>query len=86
MDDIFDTLTQAIEESAFPYFYAKPGYRREQYRIEQHMQWFSENLDDEASKHLEEMRAAEVRIESLEREALVRIALAAGVRLALPGA
>lgn len=85
MDDIFDTLLQTIEESAFPIFYAKSEYRREQFRIEQHMQWFSEHLDDEAQTHLEKLRKAELELSTLEREALVRLALAAGIRFALPG-
>lgn len=83
MDNIFDTLMQEIEESAFPYCYAKGEYRRKQHCAEEHMQWLYEHLDSEAKAHLEQARAADVRLDILEREAMVRTAIAVGIRLAL---
>ena len=95
MQDIFATLVQAIEENAFPLSCAQPEYRQNQHYAEKHRQWLEENLGKEAKEHLEErltdeekahletLRQAELRIASLECEAEVRLALAAGVRLAL---
>lgn len=84
MDDIFLALLQAIEESAFPLFYANPEYRKSQTCALLKSRWLAEHLNDEGKKHLEQLRQAELRIASLESEAEVRLALAAGVRLALP--
>ena len=84
MDDIFDMLAQEIELSAFPYFYAKGEYRRNQHCAAEHMQWLEEHLDDEALGHLAQARAADVCLDTLERAAIIRTALAAGIRLALP--
>ena len=83
MDNIFSTLLQAIEENAFPLFYANSEYRRQQYQVLQQLQWLMERLNDEEKTHLEALRQADLRIASLESEAEVRLALAAGARLAL---
>lgn len=86
MDDIFNVLLQTIEESAFPLFYAKSEYRRNQYCALQEEQWLEEHLDDEEKAHWEQLRQAEQRIAMLEDDAHIRTALAAGIRFALPGA
>ena len=83
MEDILDSLVQDIEQGAFPYFFAKSEYRRNQHSALEHFQWLEEHLNDEERTHLEKARAADVCLETLEREAMVRIALAVGVRLAL---
>ena len=83
MDDIFATLLQTIEENAFPLFYAQPEYRQNQRYAEKHRQWLEENLSKEAKEHLEKARDAEAEADALRQEAVVRLALAAGVRLAL---
>ena len=83
MEDIICSLLQAIEENAFPIYYANSEYRREQSQILQQLQWFSERLTDEEKAHLETLRQADLRIASLECEAEVRLALAVGMRLAL---
>lgn len=83
MDDIFDTLVQAIEENAFPLSCAQPEYRQNQHYAEKHRQWLEENLGKEAKEHLEKARNAEDDMDSVERETMIRLALAAGVRLAL---
>lgn len=83
MEDVIDTLVQAIEESAFPLFYAQSEYRRSQYYAQEHRQWLEENLGQEAKEHLEKARNAEDDMDTLEREAMVRTALALGMRLAL---
>ena len=81
MQDILDMLVQEIEEGAFPYFCAKREYRQSAL---EHFQWLEEHLSGEEKAHLEKACAANLRIESLEREAMTRIALAIGIRLALP--
>lgn len=83
MDDIFDTLVQAIEENAFPLFYAQSEYRQSQHYAQKHMQWLEENLSKEAKEHLEKARDAEMEAGALKQEAMVRLALAAGIHLAL---
>ena len=83
MDDILDSLVQDIEQAAFPCFYAKSEYRQQQFQALLHMNWLKEHLSDEEMAHLEQARAADVCVETLEREAMVRIALAVGIRLAL---
>ncbi|MBD5133334.1 MAG: hypothetical protein HDT38_02505 [Clostridiales bacterium] len=83
MDDIFDSLVQDIEREAYPYFYAKSEYRQQQFQSLLHMNWLKEHLSDEEMAHLEQAREAGSRVDTLEREALVRTALAAGIRLAL---
>lgn len=83
MDEIICSLTQAIEEEAFPLFYANSEYRREQSQVLQQLQWLEEHLTDEEKAHLETLLQAELHIASLECEAEVRLALATGVRLAL---
>ncbi len=86
MDDIFNMLLQTIETSAFPLFYAKSEYRRSQCAALQHEQWLEEHLDEEQKAHLQKIREADLCIDTLEREAMIRTAIAAGIRFALPGA
>ena len=50
----------------------------------EHFQWLNEHLGDEEKEHLEKARAADLSMDTLEREAMVRTALAVGIRLALP--
>ena len=85
MDDIFDSLVQNIEQGAFPYFYAQSKYRRSQQEVLQQEQWLDEHLDDEAKAHLQKLQDADLCLDTLEREAIIRIALAVGIRCALPG-
>ena len=85
MDDIFDTLMETIEDRAFPLYDGQVQYRQQQIRMEKHMQWLEEHLDGEARAHWEKLRKAEFEIGTLEREALIRTAIAAGIRFALPG-
>lgn len=84
MDDILDMLVQEIERAAFPYFHAKSEYRQQQFQALLHMNWLKEHLDDEEMAHLEQVRTADTRLDTLEREAMTRVALAMGIRLALP--
>ncbi len=84
MQDILDMLVQEIEEGAFPYFCAKREYRRNRQSALEHFQWLEEHLSGEEKDHLEKARAADLRLDTLEREAMTRIALAIGIRLALP--
>lgn len=84
MDDILNMLMQEIERGAFPYFYAKGEYRQQQFQASLHMNWLKEHLHDEELAHLEQAQAADTRVDALEREALIRTALAVGIRLALP--
>lgn len=83
MDDILDMLVQDIEQAAFPCFYAKSEYRQQQFQALLHMNWLNEHLGDEEMAHLEKAREAESCVDTLEREAMVRTALAVGIRLAL---
>lgn len=83
MDDIINSLEQEIEQGAFPYFYAKGEYRQEQDCVLKEAQWLQENLSNEERSHLEQLRAAELRIAALEGEAQIKIAVAVGIRLAL---
>lgn len=83
MDEILDTLAQEIERAAYPCFYAKSEYRQQQFQALLHMNWLKEHLDEEEMAHLEKAREAELRVDTLEREAMVRTALALGIRLAL---
>ena len=83
MDDIFHMLVETIERGSFSYFYAKSEYRRSQYEALQHSQWLEEHLDDEEKAHWEKLRDADLGVDILEREALIRTALAVGIRLAL---
>ena len=39
MQDILDMLVQEIEAGAFPYFFAKGEYRRDQQSALEHFQW-----------------------------------------------
>ena len=83
MNDILDSLVQDIERGAFPLFYAKSEYRQNQNCAMEHMQWLEEHLSDEEKAHWEQAKAADVCLDTLEREAMVRTALAVGIRLAL---
>lgn len=83
MGDIFDSLVQDIERDAFSLFFAKSEYRQNQHCAMEHMQWLEEHLSDEEKAHLEQAKAADLCLDTLEREAMVRTALAVGIRLAL---
>lgn len=83
MDDILNSLVQDIEQSAFPRFYARPEYRQQQFQALLHTNWLKEHLSEEEMAHWEKAREAELRVDALERESMVRTALAVGVRLAL---
>ncbi len=83
MDEILDTLVQEIERGAFPYFFAKSEYRQNQRYALEHFQWLEEHLSGEEKAHLEKARAADTCLDTLEREAMMRTAIAVGIRLAL---
>lgn len=83
MDDILDMLVQEIEQGAFPYFFAKSEYRQNQRYALEHFQWLEEHLGEEEKVHFEKARAADLRLDTLERQAIMRTALALGIRLAL---
>ena len=84
MDDILDMLVQAIDEHTSPYISPEGEYRQAAYCAERRLQWLQEHLTDEGKAHLEAFRNAELDITMLECKASVRIALAVGIRLALP--
>ena len=84
MQDILDMLVQEIERGAFPSFFAQSEYRQQQFQASLHRNWLEEHLDGEELAHLEKALEAELRIDTLEREAMARTALAVGIRLALP--
>lgn len=84
MDDIINSLIQDIERGAFPYFFAQSEYRQNQHYAEKHYQWLEEHLSAEEKEHLEKAQDAESCADTLEREALIRTAIAVGIRLALP--
>ena len=81
---IFDMLVQSIDESSFPCITPKAEYRREEHCVEEHLQWLKGHLDEEETAHLEQLLNAELRVNLLEDKALIKIALATGIRLALP--
>ena len=85
MEDILDMLMQEIERDSSSRFYAQPGYRQQQFQALLHMNWLKEHLNEEEMKHLEQMQDADISAAALEHEALIRTALAVGVRLTLPG-
>lgn len=85
MEDMFDMLAQTIEEAAFPACSRKAEYHRQVLRAERNMEWLEEHLEGEARTHWEQATQAQLRAETLEREAIIRTAIAAGIRLALPG-
>ena len=85
MEDILDMLIQEIERNSSSRFYAQPGYRQRQFQALLHMNWLKEHLNEEEMKHLEQMQDADISAAALEHEALIRTALAVGIRLALPG-
>lgn len=84
MDDILDMLMQEIERGAFPHFYAQSEYRQKQHCALEHMQWLEEHLDEVAMSHLKAMQNADISLDALERDAIMRTAIAIGIRLALP--
>ncbi len=84
MDDIFNMLLQTIEDGAFPLFYAKSEYRQCQQCALREEQWLDEHLNEEEKAHLDQLKQADLCIDTLEREAVIRTALAAGIRFALP--
>ena len=84
LKNIFDTLTQVIDEDSFPYISSRREYQREVHRVDQHLRWLEEHLNEEEQVHLEELRNAELNLSTLECEASIKIALAVGIRLALP--
>lgn len=84
MDDILDMLVQEIERGAFPYFFAQGEYRENQHYAEKHFQWLEEHLSAEEREHLVKARDAESYVDTFERRAMVRTAIAVGIRLALP--
>ena len=83
MDDILDSLAQDIEQASFSRFFAKSEYRRNQQSAMEHTQWLEEHLDDEGRAHLDQAHAAEVIMDTLERQAMVRMAIALGIHRAL---
>lgn len=85
MQDILDMLVQEIEQRTFPGSYAQSEYRQKQFQALLHRNWLEEHLSEEEMKHLEQMQDADISAAALEHEALIRTALAVGVRLALPG-
>ena len=84
MDDILNMLMQEIERDSSSRFYAQPGYRQQQFQALLHMNWLKEHLNEEEMVHLEQMQNADIGAAALERETLIRTALAVGIRLALP--
>lgn len=85
MNDILDMLTQEIERNSSSCFRTRPEYRQKQFQALLHRNWLEEHLNEEEMKHLEQMQDADISAAALEHEALIRTALAVGVRLALPG-
>lgn len=85
MQDILDMLMQEIERDSSSRFCAQPEYRQKQFQALLHMNWLKEHLNEEEMKHLEQMQDADISAAALEHEALIRTALAVGVRLTLPG-
>ena len=84
MTNIFNELMQSIETGAYPYFFETAEYRKEQNCMHKHLQWLEEHLNEEEKTHLEQLRSAELNVSNLECEAQVKVALAVGIRLALP--
>ncbi len=84
MDDTFDSLMQTIDEHSFPYVSPKGEYQREVHRAEQHLEWLEEHLNEEEKAHFEGFRNAELSLSIMECKASIKIALAVGIRLALP--
>lgn len=84
LTNIFNTLIQAIDENSFPYISPKGKYQRELHCADQHLQWLEEHLNEEEKAHLKGFRNAELNVSLLECEASIKIALAVGIRLALP--
>lgn len=85
MDAVIDMLMQEIERDSASRFFARPEYRQKQLQALSHMNWLKEHLNEEEMKHLEQMQNADISAAALEHEALMRTALAVGIRLTLPG-
>ena len=68
MDDILDMLVQEIEQGAFPYFFAKSEYRQNQRYALEHFQWLEAHLGEEEKVHFEKARAADLCLDTLERD------------------
>lgn len=83
MQDILDSLLQAISENAFASYDTNPKYLQSRRYAEQQSEWLEKHLNDEEWAHLEQLRQAELRVISLECEAEAKLALALGIRLAL---
>ena len=83
MDDILDMLAQEIERSAFPCCFAKSEYRQNQRYALEHFQWLEEHLGEEEKVNFEKARAADLSLDTLDLQAIMRTALALGIRLAL---
>ena len=81
MTAIFKMLSVEVGEQAGPF---TEEYYHEMDRVEQHLQWLLDHLDDEGKQHLEQARDAEIRAIFLEQTAIIRAAIAVGIRLALP--
>ena len=84
MTNIFNELMQAIDEGSYQYISPRAKHRQEGYRAEQHRQWLEEHLSDEGRAHLQQLLDAELHVNLLEDQALVKTAIAVGIRLALP--
>lgn len=84
MTNIIDSLVQEIDEGSLLYIPSRGKYQRELERSEQHLQWLEEHLNEEEKAHLEEYRTAELNVSTLECAASIKLALAVGIRLALP--
>ena len=84
MDDILDMLVQEIERNSSSCFCTRPEYRQKQFQALLHRNWLEEHLSEEEKAHLEQMQNADISLDTLEREAIMRTALAVGIRLALP--
>ena len=83
MDEILDILMQEIERTSSR-FCAQPEYRQKQLQALIHMNWLEEHLSEEEMAHLEEMQNADISLDAMKQEAVMRTALAVGIRLALP--
>ena len=84
MDDILSLLVQEIERGSCPCFSEKSEYQQSQYFASLHRKWLEGHLDEEAMAHFEKMQDAEIYIDTLRCEALIKMAIAIGIRLAVP--
>ena len=83
MDDIINSLVQDIERGAFLYYFARSEYQKEHQSALAHYQWLEEHLGSEEKAHLARARDADTYVDTFEREALIRTAIAVGIRLTL---